>query len=63
MVNNEFSVHDASAFAEHLAALVRTAHENGVTVDGGWEVNGVDGNPDWDVVITVVARRGDDDDD
>ena len=23
-------------FREHLIALIRTAHENGVDVDGGW---------------------------
>lgn len=59
MTDHEFDVHDATMFEEYLAALVRTAHDNGVTVDGGWEVDGVDGHPDWDVVVTVVERAGD----
>lgn len=62
MGDHEFDVDDAGAFRDELAALVRTAHRNGVTVDGGWEVDGDDGDPDWDVVVTVVQRAGDDDD-
>lgn len=61
MADHEFHVDDAAEFGEKLAALVRTAHQSGVTVDGGWEVDGDDGDPDWDVVVTVVQRTGDDD--
>jgi hypothetical protein len=61
MVSHEFDVGDAAEFEDKLAALVRAAHRNGITVDGGWEVDGDDGDPDWDVVVTVVQRAGDDD--
>lgn len=47
---------DGEAFERALAALIRTAHDNGVAVDGGWEVDGDDATPDWDVVVTVVER-------
>jgi hypothetical protein len=61
MVDYDFDVDDAESFASYLSMLVRTAHQNGVTVDGGWEVDGDDGHPDWDVVVTVVERAADDD--
>lgn len=51
-------VTDEETFESALTALIRTAHDNGVVVDGGWEVDGADGLPDWDVVVTVVAREG-----
>ena len=60
MVNYEFDVDDTAEFEDKLAALVRTAPRNGITVDGGWEVDGDDGDPDWDVVVTVVERAADD---
>ncbi|MEF8886890.1 MAG: hypothetical protein V5A30_03715 [Haloarculaceae archaeon] len=50
-------VADKKTFGQALASLVRTAHANGVTVEGGWEVNGEHGLPDWDVVVTVVERE------
>jgi hypothetical protein len=49
-------VTDKATFESALVALIRTAHANGVAVDGGWEVNGDDATPDWDVVVTVVER-------
>lgn len=40
-----------------LRALLRRAYESGIDVEGGWECrNGVE-HPDWDVVITEVAKN------
>jgi hypothetical protein len=58
MVSDITDVTDEETFERALAALIRTAHRNGVTVDGGWGVDGDDGHPDWDVVVTVVERGG-----
>lgn len=41
---------------EALRSLLRTAHENGVDIRGGWECRNGDGYPDWDVVITEVEK-------
>jgi hypothetical protein len=60
MTDDQIDVDDAAVFEERLAELIRSAYRNGVTVDGGWEVDGTDGHPDWDVVVTVVERAGDD---
>lgn len=49
-------VTDEAMFGRALAALIRTAHTNGVTVDGGWEIDDNGTGPDWDVVVTVVER-------
>jgi hypothetical protein len=60
MTDDQFDVDDAAVFEERLTELIRSAHRNGVPVDGGWEVDGTDGHPDWDVVVTSVQRVGDD---
>jgi len=59
MTDDKTDVDDAAVLEERLAELLRSAHRNGVTVDGGWEVDGTDGYPDWDVVVTVVERTDD----
>jgi hypothetical protein len=48
---------DDAAFGAELRALLRRAHEAGVDVRGGWECRNGDGEPDWDVVVTEVAKR------
>lgn len=48
-------VTDEETFERALASLVRTAHANGVTVNGGWEVDR-DGVLNWDVIVTLVER-------
>jgi hypothetical protein len=50
-------------FRADLRALLRRAHESGVDVRGGWECRNGDGDPDWDVVVTEVEKRGDSDPD
>ena len=59
MDDSNLSVPDATSFEMLLTELLRTAHENGIAVEGGWDVDGHDGHPDWDVVVTVVERTGD----
>lgn len=49
-------VTDEETFDSALAALIQTAHDNGVSVDGGWEVAGRGDVSAWDVVVTVVER-------
>jgi hypothetical protein len=41
-------------FDEALSALIRSAHENGVEVEGGWDVAD-DGTTTWAVEITRVS--------
>lgn len=41
---------------DELKALLLAAHENGVTVKGGWECRNGDEHPDWDVVITELQK-------
>jgi hypothetical protein len=43
-------------FREELQTLLRSAHEEGVDVEGGWECRNGEGRPDWDVVVTEVAK-------
>jgi hypothetical protein len=47
---------DETAFRADLRALLRRAHEAGVDVEGGWECRNGEGRPDWDVVVTEVAK-------
>lgn len=49
-------VDDQETFDSALAALIQTAHQNDVPVDGGWEVAGRGDVPAWDVVVTAVER-------
>lgn len=55
-MDDTLAVTTGTEFQSTLGRLVKTAYENGVAVDGGWEVDGDDGHPDWDVVVTVVER-------
>ncbi len=56
MVPDIADVTDRETFDSALTALVQTAHENGVPVDGGWEVDGCGDVPAWDVIVTAVER-------
>ncbi|SEN50492.1 hypothetical protein SAMN05216388_1003275 [Halorientalis persicus] len=60
MEDPHLSVPDAASFERLLTKLIRLAHENGIDIEGGWDVDGDDGHPDWDVVVTVVDRAADD---
>jgi hypothetical protein len=43
---------------ERLGALLQMAFRNGLSVQGGWDIqNGLE-YPDWDIVVTRVERRG-----
>lgn len=47
----------ADEFNEALNELMRTAYENGVAVEGGWECRNSTGSPDWDVVILEITKQ------
>ena len=49
----------ADEFNESLTDLMRTAYENGVDVEGGWECRNRTENPDWDVVILEITKKAD----
>lgn len=45
-------------FHELLSTLVRTAHSNGVAVEGGWDVKSTNlGRPRWGIEIYLVAAE------
>ncbi|WP_435360861.1 hypothetical protein [Haloarchaeobius sp. DFWS5] len=44
-------------FHEELIDLVRRAEENGVLLEGGWAIDGQNGDPSWDIEIVEVAER------
>ncbi|WP_336000657.1 hypothetical protein [Halorientalis halophila] len=60
MEDIDLDVTDDETFETVLGQLLHAAHENDVDVTGGWDVDGADGHPDWDVVVTVVERASDD---
>jgi hypothetical protein len=43
-------------FQQVLSMLLVTAHTNGVNVSGAWEAHENGGAPEWDVVVTELAR-------
>lgn len=48
-----------AAFESNLIWLIRTAHENGVDVEGGWmDRNGSEQLPDWGIEIYEVTKPG-----
>ena len=59
MTDDTPAVTDVEAFEERLQGLLQAAHRGGVSIEGGWEVDGVPGAPTWDVVVTVVERGSD----
>ena len=63
MDDTQPNVTDEPPFRTALTQLLQTARENGIDVEGGWDIDGHDGHPDWDVVVTVVERADGDDGD
>ena len=43
-------------FREELQALLRSAHDEGVDVEGGWDCRNGPDHPDWDVVVSEVRK-------
>ncbi len=60
MDDPQLNVTDERTFEALLTELLHTAHQNDIDVEGGWDVDGDDGHPDWDVVVTIVDRATDD---
>lgn len=57
MTDDRDTPKSAEAFDDALGELIRTAFENGIRVEGGWDVqNGVDGRS-WTVEITRVEAE------
>ncbi|WP_380678571.1 hypothetical protein [Salinigranum sp. GCM10025319] len=48
------------AFVRTLTALLRVAHGNGVDVSGAWECRNGVAAPDWEAVVTELAKADDD---
>lgn len=48
----------ATQFEELLSTLLLAAHENGIDVSGGWEAHDQTQALEWDVVVTPLARGG-----
>lgn len=46
-----------SEFDAALAALVRTAYDNGVDVEGSWPYRHDGSAPDYEIVIARLAKR------
>jgi hypothetical protein len=40
-----------------LSDLITAAHENGITVEGGWDVHEESPTPDWEVHVTEVVKK------
>ncbi|MDS0293575.1 hypothetical protein [Halogeometricum luteum] len=51
------TVRTASEFNAALRALIESAHDNGVDVEGGWECRTSSEVPDWDVVVVEFDER------
>lgn len=51
----------ATAFEETLAHMIRSAHRNGVDVEGGWVCRNGDTTPDYEAVIVELRKSGSDD--
>lgn len=58
MPEDDERLHSAEAFEAALEALFQRAHAEGVEVDGAWECLSQAADPDWDVIVTELDRRG-----
>lgn len=47
------------SFNDALRELLRSAHDSGVNVEGGWECRNGTAYPDWDVDITELVTNDD----
>ena len=57
MTTEDSSFTSKEALNAELKALLRTAYESGIDVEGGFECrNGVE-HPDWDVIVTEVEKN------
>ena len=46
-------------FEQALSVLLVTSHTNGIDVSGAWEAHENGSSPEWDVVVTELARGHD----
>jgi hypothetical protein len=52
----EESITTADAFSNTLRDLLLAAHANGVDVAGAWECRSNGSDPDWEAVVTELAK-------
>lgn len=57
MTDDRDTPKSAEAFDDALGELIRTAFENGVPVEGGWDVRNGDDGQSWTVEITRVEAE------
>jgi hypothetical protein len=60
--DNQFgeSITSEETFSTVLQDLLLAAHGNGIDVAGAWEVRSNEAVPDWEAVITTLAKHRDD---
>ncbi|KYH23989.1 hypothetical protein HAPAU_40680 [Halalkalicoccus paucihalophilus] len=46
------------AFTTALQKLVQAAYANGVDIEGGWECRTTTDDPDWEIMILELAKKG-----
>lgn len=57
MTSEETALTSKEELNAELEALLFSAYENGIDVEGGFECrNGVE-HPDWDVIVTEVEKN------
>lgn len=49
-----------AALQNAITRLFRTAYENGVSVDGSWEIRNGSGYPDWEAVVYELEKQDSD---
>lgn len=56
MSSDDAGVTSDADFRAELQTLLTQAHDNGVTVEGGWDCRNGDDHPDWDIIVTEVEK-------
>jgi hypothetical protein len=56
-VNQPVEITTEAEFEAAIERLFRSAHENGVRIEGGWTVRNGKPLPDWEAVIHELAKE------
>ena len=54
----EESITTTDTFSSTLRDLLVAAHGNGVDVSGAWEIHSNGATPDWEAMVTELAKDG-----
>lgn len=57
MTSEEPSIMSREEMKAELRSLLIRAYESGIDVEGGFECRNGKKHPDWDVIITEVAKK------